>query len=144
MLNSNLSRVSVIAALAIVCAAAASEAEAGKNRPDRLRLGGIVFENPTENPIYFQFRLEDEDEWTDYDVNSEEDYQLVFDLDRDGTVPPPHIRFDSVGGDDVVTYQEYELDFYEVESEDDMTGFRYQFQYDASGELIDLYSVDGQ
>ena len=142
MLNSKLSRISAIAALAIVCAAAASEADAAKNRPDRLRLGGIVFINWTENPIYFQFRLADEEEWTEYVVEADSDYQLVFDLDQDGMVGVPNIRFDSVGGDDLVTYQEYELEFYEVESEDDMTGFRYEFQYDDSGELIELYSVD--
>lgn len=142
MRTSKLSRISAFAALAIVCAAA-SQAEAAKNRPERQRLGGVVLMNPTENPINFQMRLGYEDAWTDYVVESNQNLQITFELDRDGMVLAPNIRFDHVGGDDGLTYQDYELDFYEVEFEDDMTGFRYEFQYSASGKLIDLYSVDG-
>jgi hypothetical protein len=136
-------RVSTIAALALVCAAA-SQAEAAKNRPVRERLGGVVIMNPTENPIYFQMRLGTENEWTDYVVESNQNLQIAFELDRDGLVSTPYMRFDRVGGDDRLSWQEYELDFYEIEYEDDMTGFRYEFQYSDSGKLIDLYSIDGQ
>ncbi len=144
MWTSKLSRISAFAVLAIVFTAAASEAEAAKNRPERQRMGGVVIMNPTENPLSFQMRLGYEDAWTDYVVEAGQDLQVFFDLDRDGTVLVPNMRFDRVAGDSRLTYQDYELEYYEIEYETDMTGFRYEFQYSDSGKTLDLFRIDGQ
>ena len=142
MLCSKLYRYSAIVTLTALCLSVASQADAAKNRPERARLGGVLIQNPTENPLSFQMRLGYEDAWTDYDVAPGQELQIVFELDRDGLVPAPNIRFDRIAGDNGLTLQDYELEFYEVQHQNDMTGFRYEFQYGPSGKTLDLYSVD--
>jgi hypothetical protein len=142
MLTGKQIRFSSFVLLLGLCAAVATEAQASKNRPVQRRLGGIVMQNPTSNTIYFDMRLGYEDVWTEYEVLPGNDLQIWFELDPDGTVPVPNVRFDRIGGDANLTFQEYELEFYEVAYEDDMTGFRYEFQYGPSGKTLDLYSID--
>ncbi len=142
MLTGKLYKATAVAMLAVLCSAAATEAQASKNRPGSDRLGGVVIQNPTSNTIYFQMRLGYDDAWTDYEVAAGQNLQVWFELDRNGTVQAPNLRFDHIGGDGRVSYKTYELDFYEVEYTDDMTGFRYEFQYDSRGRRLDLYSID--
>src|SRR5688572_10929535 len=101
MLTGKQFRISAVVMLMGMFAAAATEAEASKNRPEQRRLGGVVIQNPTENTIYFQMRLGYEDAWTDYEVLPGDNLQVWFELDRDGLVLAPNLRFDRVGGDAV-------------------------------------------
>ena len=59
-------------------------------------------------------------------------------------VPTPYVRFDRVGGDNAVTFQEYKMEFYAVgyagygAPENRNQPKRYVFRYAANGRDLDL------
>ena len=106
------------------------------------RYGAIVIRNPTSITQHFQMRLGDQGPWSDFHVPPNTDHSVHFDLDSNGRAYAPNICFDCVAGDDCVTVQYYELDFYEISGPYPGDGKPYRFEYNDAGNRLDLYEVD--
>ena len=124
-------------ALLLMGGMGAATAEAGSGR-----YGSVVIRNPTSNTLFFQMRLADNAPWEEFEVPSETDFAVHFELDNKGLAYTPNIRFDYIGGDGRVTYKYYELEFYEVNYPYWHDGKPYKFEYDSSGDYLELYTAD--
>lgn len=108
--------------------------------------GAYSIENTTGVTIPYQYRWGDKSKWTKTEVRSRTIDTLSYPLGQDPNkkVPTPYVRFDRIGGDNSVTFKEYEMEFHAVgyagygPTENKTEPKRYVFRYAANGRDLDL------
>jgi hypothetical protein len=108
--------------------------------------GAFSIENTTGITIHYEYRWGDKHAWKKMTLGSGhiETHSYPLGEDRNKKVPTPYVRFDRIGGDGKVTFQEYQVEFHAV----GYAGFgpkqnktepkRYVFRYAANGRDLDL------
>jgi hypothetical protein len=78
--------------------------------------GSYSIENATGITIHYQYRWGDKSEWKRMALRAGEIETHSYPLgqDRNKRVPAPYVRYDRIGGDNSVTFQEYKMQFYAV------------------------------
>jgi len=108
--------------------------------------GAYSIENTTGVTIHFEYRWGDRSQWKKIALRSGMIETISYPLggDPNKRVPTPYVRFDRIGGDNAVTFQEYRMQFHAV----GYAGFgprqnrtepkRYVFRYAANHRDLDL------
>lgn len=108
--------------------------------------GAYSIENKTGVTIPYEYRWGNKGEWKKMSLRSGavETHWYPLGDDRNKKVPTPYIRFDRVGGDNSVTFQEYKMQFYAIgyagygPRENKTEPKRYVFRYAPNGRDLDL------
>lgn len=108
--------------------------------------GAFSIENSTGITIHYQYRWGDKHEWKKMALASGviETHSYPLGEDRHKQVPTPYVRFDRIGGDNKVTFQEYKMQFHAVgyagygPKQNKTEPKRYVFRYAANGRDLDL------
>jgi hypothetical protein len=108
--------------------------------------GAFSIENSTGNVIHYEFRWGDKHPWKKMALASgmTEVHSYPLGDDKNRKVPTPYVRFDRVGGDHQVTFQEYKIQFHAIgyagygPAENKTRPKPYVFRYAANGRDLDL------
>jgi hypothetical protein len=108
--------------------------------------GAFTIENATGITIHYQYRWGDKHEWKKMALRSGaiERHSYPLGEDRNKKVPTPYVRFDRIGGDNGVTFQEYRMQFHAVgyagygPRQNKTEPKRYVFRYAENGRDLDL------
>jgi len=78
--------------------------------------GSYSIENATGITIHYEYRWGDRSEWKKMALRSGEIETHSYPLGQDPNkkVPTPYVRYDRIGGDNAVTFQEYRMQFHAV------------------------------
>jgi hypothetical protein len=103
-------------------------------------------ENKTGVTIRYQVRWGDNHQWKPISLESGHIERHWYPLNESGRAPSPHVRYDKVGGDGAVTWQEFHVQFHAV----GYAGYgpnanhagpkKYYFEYGADHRSLTLYA----
>ena len=108
--------------------------------------GAFSIENETGALIHYEFRWGSNHAWKKMALASGRVETHTYPLGEDAKrkVPTPYVRFDRIGGDRSVTFQEYQMEFHAVgyagfgPAENRAKPKAYAFRYAANGRDLDL------
>jgi hypothetical protein len=125
----------------------AAPAQVGTSQADLANYrGAYSIENTTGITVHYEYRWGNKSEWKKMALRSGaiETHTYPLGEDRNKKVPIPYVRFDRIGGDNSVTFQEYKLQFRAVgyagygPRENKTEPKRYVFRYAENGRDLDL------
>jgi hypothetical protein len=111
--------------------------------------GAFSIVNNTGTTIHYQYRWGNHHEWKRMALASGrvETHTYPLGEDRQAKAPTPYVRFDRIGGDQQVTFQEYKMQFHAVgyagygPARNDTKPKRYEFRYAPNGRNLDLVAI---
>src|SRR3954468_15026776 len=75
--------------------------------------GSFVISNPSNVAIHYQVRWGNGD-WQTVCIYPGEVRWHYYEIDENGQVPTPSVRFDCIAGDEDITYRVYNVDVYQT------------------------------
>lgn len=137
----------IAALIALASIAASAQERIGTSQADLPDyIGAYTIENATGITIYYDYRWGNKSQWKRMALRSGATERHFYHLgaDRNAKAPTPYVRFDRIGGDNGVTFQEYRMEFHAIgyagygPRENKTEPRRYVFRFAANGRDLDL------